>query len=321
MNILLTDCTFTCLDSYETSAEVLWQLLQSLSRLPVTSIEMTVPVYKKLSSYRSLPKSKKYILRIDSTQRVGAYPGFFGYSMTDRRVREAGNSGCEFIFLPQGGGTMSLSTQEAAYMRFCGFADLVGIRARSRFGALLVQEEDSELDARDDFGCATALTVEWCRMGGKRAAVSFAGIGGHACLEEVLLALHSEKMVMIEENMMTLQKASRLFCQITGQKIATNKPVLGEHIFYVEAGIHVDGILKNPELYEPYPPELVGLKRQVVLGRYSGRSAIAAKLKELKLDKKDIDMNRLLASLKKKSLVQKSTISNHDFVELVKELA
>ncbi|MFA6848995.1 MAG: hypothetical protein WCS30_01445, partial [Selenomonadaceae bacterium] len=214
MNMLLTDCTFACLDSYETSAEVLWQLLQSLSRLPITSIEMTVPVYKKLSSYRSLPKSKKYILRIDSTQKVDAYPGFFGYSMTDRQVREAGDSGCEFIFLPRGG-TVSLPTQEAAYMRFCGFADLVGIRARPRFGALLAQEEDSELDARDDFGCATALTVEWCRMGGKRAAVSFAGIGGHACLEEVLLALHSEKMVMIEENMMALQKASRLFCQIT----------------------------------------------------------------------------------------------------------
>lgn len=319
MNRLLTDCTFACLDAYETSVEVLWQLLQSLSRLPVASIEMTVPVYKKLRSYRSLPKGKNYILRIDSAQRVESYPGFFGYSMADRRVREAGNSGCEFIVLPHGG--MASSSTQEVYMRFCGFADLVGIRARSHFGALLAQEEDSELDARDDFGCATALTVEWCHMGGRRAVVSFAGVGGHACLEEVLLSLRSEKMIVIEENIAVLHKASRLFSQVTGQKIATNKPVLGEHIFYVEAGIHVDGILKNPELYEPYPPDLVGLTRQVVLGQYSGRSAIAAKLKELKLDKKSIDINRLLVSLKKKSLAQKSNISNHDFVELVKELA
>ena len=62
------------------------------------------------------------------------------------------------------------------------------------------------------------------------------------------------------------------------KQVARGKSVVGEGIFTHESGIHIDGVLKEPSLYEPYDPAMVGATRRIVFGKSSGprrRSVIA----------------------------------------------
>ncbi len=75
---------------------------------------------------------------------------------------------------------------------------------------------------------------------------------------------------------------SRLLSEITGVSVAPNKAVVGANAFAHEAGIHQDGILKNPMTYEIISPQSVGVPaRRLVLGKHSGRNALRAHLLEL----------------------------------------
>jgi 2-isopropylmalate synthase len=75
---------------------------------------------------------------------------------------------------------------------------------------------------------------------------------------------------------------SRLLTDITGVSVAPNKAVVGANAFAHEAGVHQDGILKNPLTYEIISPETVGVPaRRLVLGKHSGRNALRAHLVEL----------------------------------------
>jgi homocitrate synthase NifV len=58
-----------------------------------------------------------------------------------------------------------------------------------------------------------------------------------------------------------------LLRKMTGE--ALNKPIIGKRLFYVESGIHADGVLKLPKCYEPFPPEIIGQTRKIVLGKES----------------------------------------------------
>ena len=75
-----------------------------------------------------------------------------------------------------------------------------------------------------------------------------------------------------------------LVAELTGIAMPRMKPIGGSNIFATEAGIHQDGLLKNPDTYLPFRPETVGADGiQLVLGRHSGRRAIAHRLEELGL--------------------------------------
>lgn len=64
--------------------------------------------------------------------------------------------------------------------------------------------------------------------------------------------------------------------------VQRNKAIVGQNAFAHEAGIHQDGILKEPKTYEIMRPEDVGFSRSdLVLGKHSGRAALAARAKAL----------------------------------------
>jgi 2-isopropylmalate synthase len=75
---------------------------------------------------------------------------------------------------------------------------------------------------------------------------------------------------------------SRLLCKITGLDIQRNKAVVGRNAFAHESGIHQDGMLKDRSTYEIMRPEDVGFsKTDLVLGKHSGRAALADRAREL----------------------------------------
>ncbi len=88
-------------------------------------------------------------------------------------------------------------------------------------------------------------------------------------------------------------------CQADRSLYFSMKPVGGANIFATEAGIHQDGLLKNPDTYLPFRPEMVGGGDiQLVLGRHSGRKAVAHRLSELAIAADDDLVARIMDRIK-----------------------
>lgn len=317
MKHVLTDCTLACLDGYDAAPSTLRTLLLLLAKLPLQAIEMSILVYEKIQRFAPFPPGRKYFLRVENLQQIKKYPGFDGYLLLDRAIKTERDSFVELNL--HGWRARTGIGPELAFRRLCGCGDLMGIDAKHCFEELLEKQPELELMPGNSLGMATALAVEFCLLGGRHAATTFAGIGSHACTEEVLLALYLNGNMENLQSLAQLQQIRGVFEQITGDEISTQKPVLGKHIFAVEAGIHVDGILKDPRLYEPYPPRFVGLERNFVMGKHSGRQAILAKLQAMGLEFPAKQVSELLAKVQEKSIEKQASLSDAEFVALVKE--
>jgi 2-isopropylmalate synthase len=140
----------------------------------------------------------------------------------------------------------------------------------------------------DDLGLAVANSLAAVRAGVRQVECAVNGIGeraGNASLEEIVVALTVRKEsfniatgVRLEE----LFPTSRMLTEITGAQVAPNKAVVGANAFAHEAGIHQDGIIKNPLTYEIISPQTVGVPaRSLVLGKHSGRNALRVSLRDL----------------------------------------
>jgi len=150
----------------------------------------------------------------------------------------------------------------------------------------------------DDLGLAVANSLAAVRAGVRQIECTVNGIGeraGNAALEEVAVALAVRKESFGVETKLKLNelyKSSRLLTEITGAQIAPNKAVVGANAFAHEAGIHQDGIIKNPLTYEIISPETVGVPaRLLVLGKHSGRHALRESLRELGYEPSDAELS------------------------------
>jgi len=153
----------------------------------------------------------------------------------------------------------------------------------------------------------------------RKVVTSFGGIGGFAPTEEVIITLKLAGLRKKEKTYNFFPEMASLLNKITGKPIRRTKPILGRRIFHVESGIHVDGILKNPESYEPFPPETVGLKRKIVIGRQSGTASIKNKLEELGVSCSDEKIAAVLESVRKKSEEKRGALNDTEFAQIVKE--
>ncbi len=178
--------------------------------------------------------------------------------------------------------------------------------------APLLSRSNVTFCARDAEGAGTALAVEWLLSGGERAVLSFLGSGGYAPLEQVLAALLAGGWAY---RLKALSRVADAWERLTGQRIPGHCPVVGRRIFDVESGTHADGILKNSRCYEPFSPEDVGGQRRVVIGKHSGRAALARKLEELGIGHGG-DMERLLELVREASMQKGGSLSDGELKAL-----
>jgi 2-isopropylmalate synthase len=150
----------------------------------------------------------------------------------------------------------------------------------------------------NDLGLAVANSLAAIAAGARQVECTINGIGeraGNASLEEIVVALavrQNRYRVTTGVRLDKIYQSSRLLSELTGVTVPPNKAVVGSNAFAHEAGIHQDGILKNPLTYEIIPPEAIGLpSRQLVIGKHSGRNALRARLEELgcPVEGKDLD--------------------------------
>ena len=152
----------------------------------------------------------------------------------------------------------------------------------------------------DDLGLAVANSLAAVRAGVRQIECTVNGIGeraGNAALEEIAVALAVRKDsfgVTTNIKLQQLFPASRLLTEVTGAVVAPNKAVVGANAFAHEAGIHQDGIIKNPLTYEIISPETVGVpSRSLVMGKHSGRNALRSNLRELGFAPSDAELGEI----------------------------
>jgi 2-isopropylmalate synthase len=140
----------------------------------------------------------------------------------------------------------------------------------------------------NDLGLAVANSLAAVEAGAGQIECTINGIGeraGNCSLEEIVMALRTRQdYYHCRTNVVTqrIVPTSRLVANITGIQVQRNKAIVGQNAFAHEAGIHQDGMLKEPRTYEIMRPEDVGLKQSdLVLGKHSGRAALADRIKAL----------------------------------------
>ncbi|MCP4694027.1 MAG: 2-isopropylmalate synthase [Desulfobacterales bacterium] len=184
--------------------------------------------------------------------------------------------------------------------------DTVGYAIPEEFGEMVayvishtpnIHKAVLSVHCHNDLGLATANTLAAIRAGARQAEVTINGIGeraGNTSLEEVVMAMKTRPNfipVFTNINTGSIYPTSRMVSSITGIIVQPNKAIVGANAFAHEAGIHQDGMLKNPMTYEIMKPEAIGLSRsKLVMGKHSGRHALRSRLKEMGYDLSDDEL-------------------------------
>ena len=155
-------------------------------------------------------------------------------------------------------------------------------------GVSNIQDAVISVHCHNDLGLAVANSLAAIQNGAGQVECTINGIGeraGNCSLEEIVMAMrtrgdfyHADTKIHARRLVLT----SRLVSGVTGLAVQRNKAIVGRNAFAHEAGIHQDGMLKNPSTYEIMRPEDVGFSRtELVLGKHSGRAALADRAREL----------------------------------------
>jgi len=184
--------------------------------------------------------------------------------------------------------------------------DTVGYAVPEEYGGMFLKVREFLGDKQgitlsahchDDLGLAVANSLAAVRAGVRQIECTVNGIGeraGNAALEEIAVALAVRKESFAVSTNIKLEQlfpASRLLTEVTGAVVAPNKAVVGANAFAHEAGIHQDGIIKNPLTYEIITPESVGVpSRSLVMGKHSGRNALRQSLRDLGFEANDAEL-------------------------------
>ncbi len=138
-----------------------------------------------------------------------------------------------------------------------------------------------EFHGHNDLGLVVANQLAAWLAGASWANCTLLGVGeraGNCPLEVMLLHYASLTGDTAGARLDRLPRAVEVMERL-GVKVPPWYPVVGRNAFNTKAGIHVDGLLKNPRIYLPYHPGIVGRRATVEVTPLGGRSAIVAWLR------------------------------------------
>jgi len=191
--------------------------------------------------------------------------------------------------------------------------DTVGYILPYEYGQIIAQLKEKvpgidkciiSTHCHNDLGMAVANSLAGVRNGARQVECSVNGLGeraGNAALEEIVMAVHTradffgkgtENELTTSVNTKEIHRTSQLVSRLTGFVVQPNKAIVGANAFAHEAGVHVDGVLKERSTYEIMTPETIGLSgSRMVLGRHTGRHGFTDRCKKLgyKLSKEELE--------------------------------
>jgi 2-isopropylmalate synthase len=212
--------------------------------------------------------------------------------------------------------------------------DTVGYTIPSEFGALIttirqrvkgIENVIISAHCHNDLGMAVANALAAVSAGARQVECTINGIGeraGNASLEEIVMAIRVRPdRYPFDTGVVGDQifASSQMLSEITGVPVQPNKAITGRNAFAHEAGIHQDGMLKNPLTYEIMTPQSVGVPdSKLVLGKHSGRHALSIRCEQLgyQFDRRALDdIYRRFVRLADKI----KHVEDHHLLELIRD--
>lgn len=181
---------------------------------------------------------------------------------------------------------------------------------------------DIEMHTHNDFGMATANAIAGVRAGANHVGLTVNGLGeraGNAALEEVLMAFKYVYGMDVDVDTTRFREISEYVSRASGRELPKWKAIVGTNMFAHESGIHADGAIKNPKNYEAFEPNVVGLERQIVIGKHSGKAAIINKFKEYNIELTDEEATAVLEHVRTLSVRLKRSLFDKEVVKLYKD--
>jgi 2-isopropylmalate synthase len=297
-----------------------WEAVKYAKRPRIHTFVATSDIHLKYK----LRKSRAEVLKaaVEAVKHARAYCGDVEFSPEDAS-RSDFDYMCDVLeaVIEAGAGTINIpDTVGYAMPREWG-ERIARIRERVKNSTRAVLS----VHCHNDLGQAVANSLVAIQQGAGQVECTVNGIGeraGNASLEEIVMALRTRKDffgVDTRVNTQEIFRSSRLLSHITGVHVQPNKAVVGENAFAHEAGIHQDGVLKEKLTYEIMRPEDVGrATNKLVMGKHSGRAALASRLKDLGFEVVDVELGK--AFKKFKDLAdKKKEVFDEDLISIMKD--
>ena len=214
--------------------------------------------------------------------------------------------------------------------------DTVGYAIPDEFGELIsylfekvknIHQAIISCHCHNDLGLAVANSLAAIKHGTRQVECTINGIGeraGNAAMEEIVMALRTRKDFFgfyTGINTEYIYQTSRLLTQITGIPVQPNKAIVGANAFAHESGIHQDGLIKKKITYEIMTPQSVGIgDTHLVLGKHSGRHAIAEHLKKMGHTLTREELDRVFVRFKELADIKKEIFDEDMEVLLYEEI-
>jgi 2-isopropylmalate synthase len=212
--------------------------------------------------------------------------------------------------------------------------DTVGYTMPQEFAQLIadirahtpgIEKAVISVHCHNDLGLAVANSLAGVLAGARQVECTINGLGeraGNAALEEIVMGLHTRRdLYGLRTNVVTTEiyPTSRMVTRYTGLSVQANKAIVGHNAFAHESGIHQDGILKYRQTYEIMDAQTVGLsKSTLVLGKHSGRHALADKLEQMGYHLDDSQLVRAFDRFKD-LCDKKKVVSDRDLEAIVSD--
>ncbi len=161
------------------------------------------------------------------------------------------------------------------------------------------------IHSHNDSGMAVANSQAAVLAGARHVQGTFNGIGercGNANLATIIanLQIKYQYPCIPQENLSELTSVARAIAEISNIVLPGGEPYVGMSAFSHKAGMHVDGVKKNPQTFEHIDPALVGNMRRFLVSEISGRSAVLDIIHRIRPDigRDAPEVNRVLHKMK-----------------------
>ena len=204
--------------------------------------------------------------------------------------------------------TLGILDPFETFLRVKNIIDIIGI--------------DMEMHTHNDFGMAIANAIAGIKAGATYVNTTINGLGeraGNAAFEEFVMALKYVEGVDMGFNTTLFRNLSEYVARASNRVLPTWKPIVGGNLFVHEIESKVSGIMANPLTYELFKETDVGLKREYVLGKYSGVNATMHKLETLGYKMSKEEASEFAEIIRNKTVASKRALFDSEIIDTYKE--
>jgi isopropylmalate/homocitrate/citramalate synthase len=175
------------------------------------------------------------------------------------------------------------------------------------------------LHLHNDYGLVLPNAIAGVKAGATALTTTVNGIGeraGNLPLEQFATAMKYVYGNDLGIKCERLTEICDLVAEYSGLPRQRNQPLVGPNVFAHESGIHVAAILECPLTYESIPPEAVGNKRHILMGKHTGMTYVKKRVEDLGLKASDEQLDCILNEVKTLG-EKKGRVSDTEFKQIV----